>query len=111
MKSWLRSLFGKKPETDGVDVDIMWGGYYVSRETDGGQFGVFRLLDFNQTAYHAALFREKFGSVPALTDVTALSPGVMHGPIDALGLCSPPIQLIGILSLTADCLAGYMSYL
>ena len=62
MKSFLRKIFGGDADRDGTDVDIAWGGYYVSLEGADGGFRVFRLLDFSQSAYHAALFREKFES-------------------------------------------------
>ncbi len=111
MKSVLRKIFGADADRDGTDVDIAWGGYYVSLEGAGGGFRVFRLLDFSQSAYHAALFREKFESRPTLAEVTALAPYVMHVPIDSRGLVSPPIQLLGATPLSAEALGGYMFYL
>ena len=48
-----------------MDFDVVWGGYYARRSVESGQFSVFRLLDFNRDAYHAAMFTEKFASLPS----------------------------------------------
>jgi hypothetical protein len=97
--------------TNGVEVDIAWGGYYVSQEPPHAEYRVWRLLDFSQTAYHVALFTERFRAVPTLAEVTALRPFVGHVPLDTRALLSSPIQLIGTVPLSPDDLEGYMTYL
>ena len=72
-----------------TDIDIQWGGYYASREQPNGPVGIFRLLDFNRDAYHAALYKEEFSDVPSLVKIVSLSPFVGHAPIDARGLLRP----------------------
>lgn len=94
-----------------IDIDIQWGGYYVSQREETGQFGVFRLLDFNQYAYQAALFREEFASVPSLEEILSLSPFIGHVPMAARGLVRPSIQLVGSVPLTPADLEGYRIYL
>ncbi|MGL5075520.1 MAG: hypothetical protein ACRDBG_06710, partial [Waterburya sp.] len=90
-----------------------WGGYYVSKPADEDKFSVFRLLDFNRDAYHAALFAETFPSPPKLKHITAMSPFIGHAPFDARGLVvgNNEIRLIGGKPLSRDDLDGYMYYL
>jgi hypothetical protein len=94
-----------------VEVEIMWGGYYTSRTSEDGGFRVFRLLDFSQASYHAALFREKFERLPSLADIVSLAPFVGHVPLDPRSLMDSPIQLIGAVPLAPADLEGYMIYL
>ena len=94
---------------DRIDIDICWGGYYVSREAE--HFSLFRLLDFNQHAYHAALFKEQFPTIPRLDDVLPLRPFIGHAPIAVEGLLHGSITLVGAAPLTADDLDGYLFYL
>ncbi len=99
------------PPNGAVDIDVMWGGYYAARDPEDGKFHVFRLLDFQQEAYHAALFRETFADLPTLAAVTALSPGIGHAPMASGTLLTPPIQLLGAVPLTPADLEGYLIYL
>ena len=96
-----------------LDIDIAWGGYYASIPLDGGEIRIFRLLDFNQYAYHAALFTEKFATVPTVEELLSLSPFIGHAPIDAraLVLQDDELRLIGDRALSGDDLEGYMTYL
>jgi len=72
---------------------------------------LFRLLDFNRDAYHAALFNENFLEIPSLDKIIALVPFIGHVPIDARGLLNANIQLVGGTPLTSEDLEGYMLYL
>ena len=93
-------------------VEIAWGGYYATIPADGGEISVFRILDFNRDAYHAALFSEKFREVPDLEEIAARQPFIGHAPIDAKGLLHrDELRLIGGKPLSRDDLAGYMYYL
>lgn len=93
------------------DIDVMWGGYYASQEEGNDDVTIFRLLDFNSTAYHAALFTEKFKHSPSIDEVNRLSPFISHAPIDVRGFLRRSITLIGSTPLIADDLKGYMVYL
>jgi len=90
--------------------DLAWGGYYTSRG-EQGDWGVFRLLDFNNEAYHAALYQERFPSAPTLEEASALQPAVGHAPIAVGQLVNFPATLIGAQPLDADSLVGYGMYL
>ena len=37
-----------------LDIDLAWGGFYAGISKDSGEVSVFRMLDFNQNAYHIA---------------------------------------------------------
>lgn len=102
---------GGQPAKRTVKLEIMWGGYYICRERESGQFRVFRLLDFYEVDHHMALFREKFPAAPSLAEVTALKPSVWHLPLDTRALLDPPVQLIGARPLERADLEGYMVYL
>lgn len=43
-----------------IEFDVVWGGVYASKGQDSEKYSIFRLLDFNREAYHAALYTEKF---------------------------------------------------
>lgn len=90
--------------------DLAWGGYYTAKG-EAGDWGIFRLLDFNNEAYHAALFSERFPDVPVLEDVAALQPTIGHAPIAAGQLLNFPPTLVGAKPLDADSLVGYGMYL
>ena len=95
-----------------LDIDIVWGGYYATIPADGGEISVFRLLDFDRDAYHAALFTEKFSTVPELEEIAAETPFIGHAPINARALLNKDeCRLIGGKPLTRDDLDGYMCYL
>lgn len=95
-----------------LDIDIAWGGYYASTSPEEGTVSIFRLLDFNRDAYHAAFFREKFTVAPTMEEAAALSPFIGHAPIDARALLqSKDLQLVGSKPLTQDDLDGYAYYL
>ena len=95
-----------------LKFDLQWGGYYVSKEETNKQYGVFRLLDFNQDAYQVALFREKFEEVPSMADLQSLTPFVGHAPIDSRALLNnKELYLIGRQELNKDDLDGYQFYL
>lgn len=100
-----------------LDLDVLWGGYYASipkdeSSPDESGISIFRLLDFTQDAYHAALYGETFTKMPVLGDLVSLTPWLGHAPIalDSL-LSGNDIQLIGGKPLTLDDLDGYLYYL
>ena len=95
-----------------LDIDILWGGFYASQCMESGEFSVFRLLDFNQHAYHAALYKKRFSTIPAEAAIIALSPFIGHVPFDTRELLGKdrPI-LIGSKPLSLEDLDGYMYYL
>ena len=96
----------------GIDFDAVWGGYYAGRSADSGEYSIFRLLDFNQHAYHAALFSEKFQTLPSDSVVLALKPFIGHAPIDARALVHEgDLTLVGRAPLTQGDLEGYLYYL
>jgi hypothetical protein len=97
---------------------LLWGGYYATvpqDETEKAAAGIslFRLLDFNPDAYHAAFYGETFDQMPTLDDVVALTPCIGHLPIDAKALVTEysVVQLLGGKPLTLDDLDGYLYYL
>ena len=95
-----------------ADIDLCWGGYYLTRPDEHGRARLFRLLDFDSTAYHAALYSETFADAPALDEVKALTPLIGHAPIDVRGLLDrAPLRLLGEAPLTRDDLTGYEAYL
>lgn len=95
-----------------MDIDIHWGAYYASKSEDEDGYAVFRLLDFNRDAYHAAIFRERFSSVPVAADIAELSPFVGHAPIDAKSLLAErDLTIVAHKELTPDDLEGYRFYL
>jgi hypothetical protein len=95
-----------------LEIDLAWGGFYASIPAEGGDMTVFRLLDFNRDAYHAAMFAEKFSVLPTLEQLTSLTPFIGHAPIDARGLIrDDDLRLIGSKPLTRADLEGYMYYL
>ncbi len=97
---------------DSLDIDLAWGGYYASTNRDEGNVSVFRLLDFNSTAYHAAIFKEKFASTPTLGALANLSPFIGHAPIDAKALLrNDDLRLLGATPLSRNDLEGYVYYL
>jgi hypothetical protein len=95
-----------------LDIDILWGGFYASQCVDSREISVFRLLDFNQHAYHAALYKKRFSTLPAEEEIVALSPFIGHVPVDTRALLGKdrPI-LIGRKPLSPEDLNGYMYYL
>ena len=98
--------------SESLDIDIAWGGFYACTSPDESVFSVIRILDFNQDAYHVALFSETFEKIPSTDVVEALSPFVGHAPIDAKGLLNyKTMELICTKSLTRNSLEGYMYYL
>jgi hypothetical protein len=98
--------------TDYLYIELAWGGYYACTSYDSDEVTIIRLLDFNIDAYHAALFSEKFDTVPGSNEIEALSPSVHHVPVDARGLLNnKTIDLVSRKSLTRDDLEGYMYYL
>jgi hypothetical protein len=95
-----------------LDIDIVWGGYYATIPADGSEISVFRLLDFNRDAYHAALFTAKFNTVPELEEIAEIEPFIGHAPIDTRALLNKDeLRLIGGKPLNRDDLDGYMCYL
>jgi len=95
-----------------MDIDLQWGGYYASKESDGSQYGVFRILDFNRNAYHIAIFKEKFDEIPEFSDIEKLSPYIGHSPIDSRALLNEKnVRLLGSKELETDDLEGYSYYL
>ncbi|WAJ39330.1 hypothetical protein OU800_08905 [Pseudomonas sp. GOM7] len=97
-------------EGKAVDIDIQWGAYYLTKEDN--QYRVFRLLDFNRYAYHAAIFKETFATKPTKDKLLQLTPFVGHAPIDAKALLQDEsIQLLASAPLKKEDLEGYRYYL
>lgn len=95
-----------------LEIDIAWGGYYASRSEDDGKIAIFRLIDFNQEAYHIALYNEKFDENPNISQLTSLTPFIGHAPIDSKGLLAlDGLKFIGTKALTNSDLEGYKYYL
>jgi hypothetical protein len=95
-----------------LDIELAWGGYYASKESEDGLISVFRLLDLNRDAYHAALFKEKFSATPTLGELKTLSPFIGHAPIDTRALIRKKgLQFLGSTPLIRDDLEGYEYYL
>jgi hypothetical protein len=88
------------------------GGYYDSRKPDKDEMNIFRLLDLNRDAYHAALFSGKFRELPNLEELFSIRPYIGHAPINLQGfLGERGIHLIGGKLLVPDDLEGYMLHL
>jgi len=95
-----------------LDIDLAWGGFYAGISKDNGEISVFRLLDFNQNAYHIAIYKEDFQHIPSEKEILSLSPYIGHAPIDSKGLLNyEKITLINTKQLTSEDLVGYMYYL
>ena len=95
-----------------LDIDIAWGGIYTSKSEDSDSYGVFRLLDFNQEAYHASLYTEKFVARPTFDEVRELSPFIGHAPIDTRALFNETdLTLLGSTPLSQVDFDGYSIYL
>lgn len=99
-----------KDQGKAMDIDIQWGAYYLTKEDN--QYRVFRLLDFNRYAYHAAIFKETFATRPTKDEVLLLTPFIGHAPIDAKALLQDKsIQLLASAPLKREDLEGYRYYL
>jgi hypothetical protein len=93
-------------------IDIAFGGLYASTQVDTGQVSLFRLLDFSLDAVHVTLYGEKFDAAPSAADASALSPVILHAPIDARTLLrDDDLQLIREDPLSPEDLEGYVTYL
>ncbi len=109
-------FFSKKkgqgePKPESAVIPIQWGGYYAYHD-EKGQYGFFRLLDFNKSAYHSQLFQEKFSHLPSLQELVRLRPFIGHAPIAVGGLLrDQTLTLIGGEPLTTPALEGYKVYL
>lgn len=91
---------------------MQWGGYYASKNEDEEEYTVFRILDFNKDAYHAAIFKETFSELPERAEIESLSPFVGHAPIDSKALVGKgELNLIFGRELNEDDLTGYRCYL
>lgn len=99
-----------KDEKKAIDIEIQWGAYYLTKEDN--QYHVFRLLDFNRYAYHAAIFKETFTTRPTKDEILQLTPFIGHAPIDAKTLLQEEsIQLLASAPLKKEDLEGYRYYL
>lgn len=99
-----------KDEEKAIDIEIQWGAYYLTEEDN--QYRVFRLLDFNRYAYHAAIFKETFTTRPTKDEILQLTPFIGHAPIDAKALFQEEsIQLLAAAPLKKEDLEGYRYYL
>jgi hypothetical protein len=95
-----------------LEIDIAWGGYYASVSREDNEISVFRLLDFNRDAYHIAMYRETFESIPEKSVVKSLSPFIGHAPLDTRSLLlNKKVVLLGSEPLEREDLDGYMYYL
>nr|WP_288466278.1 hypothetical protein [uncultured Pseudomonas sp.] len=105
----LNSLAAKDEEKT-IDIEIQWGAYYLTKEDN--QYRIFRLLDFNRYAYHAAIFKETFTTRPTKDELLQLTPFIGHAPIDAKTLLQEEsIQLLASAPLKKEDLEGYRYYL
>lgn len=99
-----------KDEEKAIDIEIQWGAYYLTEEDN--QYRVFRLLDFNRYAYHAAIFKETFTTRPTKDEILQLTPFIGHAPIDAKTLLQEEsIRLLASAPLKKEDLEGYRYYL
>jgi len=99
-----------KDEEKAMNIEIQWGAYYLTEEDN--QYRVFRLLDFNRYAYHAAIFKETFTTRPTKDEILQLTPFIGHAPIDAKTLLQEEsIQLLASAPLKKEDLEGYRYYL
>lgn len=99
-----------KDEKKAMDIEIQWGAYYLTEEDN--QYRVFRLLDLNRYAYHAAIFKETFTTRPTKDEILQLTPFIGHAPIDAKTLLQEEsIQLLAATPLKKEDLEGYRYYL
>lgn len=104
------NCLAEKDEGTAMDIDIQWGAYYLTKEDN--QYRVFRLLDFNRYAYHAAIFKETFTTRPTKDEILQLTPFIGHAPIDAKNLLQEDsIWLLASAPLKKEDLAGYRYYL
>ncbi|HAA55061.1 MAG TPA: hypothetical protein DCE42_09900 [Myxococcales bacterium] len=95
-----------------LELHVAWGGVYASKSDEEEGYNLFRLLDFNQYAYHAALFGQTFQELPTSDDLKGLSPFIGHVPIDTRGLLHRnDLQLLATAPLTKEDLEGYTIYL
>lgn len=95
-----------------MDIDIQWGGYYATREEGKEQYSLFRLLDFNSSSYHIAIFQEKFTDPPTLEQVADLAPFIGHAPLDSRSLLHlQEARLLGGVPLDDDSLYGFRVFL
>jgi hypothetical protein len=93
-------------------LDLAFGGVYASTDVETGKVSLFRLLDFNVDAVHVAMYQQRFDAVPGAAEVRALSPMILHAPIDARTLLrDDELQLIAESPLSAEDLMGYVAYL
>ena len=69
-----------------MEIDMQWGGYYASKKSSEHVYSIFRILDFGNYSYQAALFREKFPSLPTIEEVLKLNPFAGHVPIRSISL-------------------------
>lgn len=98
--------------SEALAFDLAWGGFYAGVSKDSGEISIFRLLDFNQSAYHIAIYKEHFQNIPSGKEILPLSPYIGHAPIDSRGLLNyDKISLITASQLTSEDLVGYMYYL
>lgn len=99
-----------KNEEKAMNIEIQWGAYYLTEEDN--QYRVFRLLDFNRFAYHAAIFKETFTTKPTKDEILQLTPFIGHAPIDAKNLLQEDsIRLLASSPLKKEDLEGYRYYL
>ena len=99
-----------KDEEKAIDIELQWGAYYLTEEDN--QYRVFRLLDFNRFAYHAAIFKETFTTKPTKDEILQLTPFIGHAPIDAKNLLrEDSIRLLVSAPLKEEDLEGYRYYL
>ncbi|MGK7892294.1 MAG: hypothetical protein AB4372_01235 [Xenococcus sp. (in: cyanobacteria)] len=95
-----------------INIDIVWGGIYTSKNEESDSYGVFRLLDFNKYAYHASLYSEEFPAQPTWEDVRDILPFIGHAPIDTRAFFNKTnLTLIGSTHLSKEDFEGYSIYL
>ena len=95
-----------------MEIDIQWGGYYASKKSSEHVYSIFRILHFGRYSYQAALFREKFPSLPTLEEVLKLNLFAGHVSIRSTSLLEEEnLCLLGGSILTRHDLAGYEYFL
>ncbi|WP_309398916.1 hypothetical protein [Cerasicoccus maritimus] len=95
-----------------LNLELQWGGIYISRNPEDSTYGIFRILDFNRDAYHIAIYQEKFTTPPSLTEILKLKPFIGHAPMALSALMiNDELQLVGGQELSKEDLEGYNYYL
>jgi|GEM_PF-1763182 len=108
----LRSLTaGLHTNENGRLAPIHVGGFYADVDEASGKCLLYRLLDVEEDGIHVSTFWDAFPSVPTLEEALALSPDILHAPVDLDVLVNPNVRLVGEAPLKMADLEGYEVYL